>query len=229
MGTSSVDPDTAPFATLLATPGVEEVLVERGRFGFMAFHGGALEEVTDVIASAAAEAAGASYYGVHQPADLQWHIPSSEIDPAVSPVLTSFLDHVDHVVTVHGYGRAGLWSTLLLGGRNRELADHVGEHLRRRLPVYEVETDLAAIPPELRGLHPRNPVNLARGGGAQLELPPRVRGTTPMFWDWEGPELNPHTQAVVDGLAEAARTWPPFDAPSGREAFDDPALPGPLG
>ena len=123
------------FGELLAQPGVEEVVELRGTFGFMAFHGGSLEEMTDVVARRAAEQSGASYYGVHQPADLQWHIPSSEIDPAVSPVLTSFLDHVDHVVTVHGYGRAGLWSTLLLGGRNRELADHVGEHLRRRLPV----------------------------------------------------------------------------------------------
>jgi len=212
----------APFARLLATPGVEEVFVPRGRFGFMAFHGGALEEITDVIAGAAAAAADASYYGVHQPADLQWHIPSSEIDPAASPALAAFLEQVDHVVTVHGYGRAGLWSTLLLGGRNRELAAHVGHHLRRHLPVYEVETDLAAIPAELRGLHPRNPVNLVRGGGTQLELPPRVRGTTPMFWDWEGPELNPHTQAVVDALAEAARSWMPLDEGSGREALDHP-------
>ena len=85
----------------------------------MAFHGGSLEEVTDVIGRAAAEAAGASYYGVHQPPDLQWHIPSTEIDPAASPALAGFLDHVDHVVTVHGYGRAGFWASLLLGGRNR--------------------------------------------------------------------------------------------------------------
>ena len=42
------------FADLLATPGVEEVCELRSRFGFMAYHGGALEEMTDVIASAAA-------------------------------------------------------------------------------------------------------------------------------------------------------------------------------
>ena len=68
-------------------------------------------------------------------------------------------------------------------------------------------TDLEAIPPELRGLHPRNPVNRARRGGAQLELPPRVRGTSPLFWDWEGPGLNPHTEALVAALADAALSW----------------------
>ena len=51
---------------------------------------------------------GASYYGVHQPPDLQWHLPSTAIDPAVSPALAGFLDHVDVVITVHGFGREGL-------------------------------------------------------------------------------------------------------------------------
>ena len=39
-----------PFADLLASPGVEEVCVLRGSVGFMAYHGGHLEEMTDVIA-----------------------------------------------------------------------------------------------------------------------------------------------------------------------------------
>lgn len=196
------------FAELLAHPGVEEVVDLRGSFGFMAYHGGSLEEATDVIARAAAEAAGASYYGVHQPADLQWHIPSTLIDPAESDALAAFLDHVDAVITVHGYGRDGWWARLLVGGGNRPLAERLGGHLRHQLPAYEVVTDLEVIPPELRGLHPRNPVNLVRRGGAQLELPPRVRGTSPLFWDWEGPGLNPHTQAVVDALVATAATWP---------------------
>jgi phage replication-related protein YjqB (UPF0714/DUF867 family) len=38
------------FDQLLAHDGVEEVLELRGRFGFMAYHGGGLEEMTDVIA-----------------------------------------------------------------------------------------------------------------------------------------------------------------------------------
>jgi phage replication-related protein YjqB (UPF0714/DUF867 family) len=197
------------FADLLAHPGVVEALELRGRFGFMAFHGGSLEETTDIIAAAAAAASGASYYGVLQPPELQWHIPSHLVDPAASTKLRAFVEHVDVVVAVHGYGREGLWTRLLLGGGNRVLATHVGCYLRRRLPAYDIADDLDRIPKELRGMHPRNPANLPTGGGIQLELPPRVRGTTPLWWDWEGPGLTPHTQSLVDALAEAALTWPP--------------------
>ena len=196
------------FADLLALPGVEEVCELRSRFGFMAFHGGALEAMTDVIARAAADAADASYYGVHHPPDVP-HLSSHAVDPEHSPTLAAFLTHVDVVITVHGYGRAGHWASLLVGGGNRELADHVGDHLRRRLPAYDVRTDLDDIPRELRGLHPDNPVNRPRGAGAQIELPPRVRGSSPMWWDWEGPGPTPHTQSLIDALAAAARTWPP--------------------
>ena len=199
--------DEAPFAALLATEGVEEVLELRGRFGFMAYHGGSLEEVTDVIAREAAARAGASYYGVHQPPNLQWHLPSTQIDPALSLALAQFLDHVDIVVTVHGYGRQGYWATLLLGGHNRELAHHVGGALAEALPAYEIAHDLERVPVELRGLHPRNPVNLPRLGGVQLELPPRVRGQSPLWWDWDGPGLCPHTEALIVALATAALTW----------------------
>lgn len=194
------------FADLLAHEGVEEVCELRSRFGFMAFHGGALEAMTDVIARAAADEADASYYGVHHPPDVA-HIPSHAVDPEHSPTLAAFLDHVEVVITVHGYGRQGFWASLLVGGGNRELAHHLGDHLRHRLPAYDIRTDLDHIPKELRGLHPLNPVNRARGAGAQLELPPRVRGTTPMWWDWEGPGLTPHTQALVRALADAARSW----------------------
>jgi phage replication-related protein YjqB (UPF0714/DUF867 family) len=197
-----------PFAELLATPGVEEICELRSRFGFMAYHGGSLEEMTDVIARAAAERSGASYYGVHQPKGLEWHIPSIKVTPTASTLLQSYLDHVDIVVTVHGFGRRGFFTTLLLGGQNRELAEHVGDHLRTRLPAYEIATDLERIPSELRGLHARNPVNLPRRQGVQIELPPRVRGTTPLFWDWEGPGPAPHTAALIDGLAAAATSWP---------------------
>jgi phage replication-related protein YjqB (UPF0714/DUF867 family) len=81
--------------------------------------------------------------------------------------------------------------------------------LRRRLPAYEVATDMDRIPNELRGLHHRNPVNLPSQQGVQIELPPRVRGTTPLFWDWEGPGLAPHAQALVEGLVEAVHSWAP--------------------
>lgn len=199
------------FDQLLAHEGVEEVLELRGTFGFMAYHGGGLEEMTDVIARAAAEMSNASYYGVHQPVGMEWHIPSTKVSPEHSQKLSDFLEHVDIVVTVHGFGRIGMWATLLLGGTNRDLAHHVGSHIRTRLPAYDIRTNLDDIPSELRGLHPKNPVNLPRRGGAQLELPPRVRGTSPLFWDWEGPGLNPHTQALVEALAMAAQTFPSGD------------------
>jgi phage replication-related protein YjqB (UPF0714/DUF867 family) len=195
------------FTDLLARPEVEEVCELRSRFGFMAFHGGALEEMTDVIARAAAVRTSASYYGVHQPKGDEIHLPSISFDPACSPRLADFIGHVEIVMTIHGYGRPGFYTTVLVGGQNRQLAEHVGAALRTRLPAYEIATDLERIPSELRGLHPRNPVNLPPMQGVQIELPPRIRGTTPLFWDWEGPGLTPHTQALVDGLVDAVDTW----------------------
>ena len=187
--------------------GVREESVLRGTFGFMAFHGGDLEEVTDTIARTAAERAGASYYGVLLPDRLEWHIPSRMVTADQSPALASFLSHVEIVVTVHGYGRAGFFTSLLLGGGNRRLAAHLGTLLRRHLPAYDIIDDIDAIPRDLRGLHQDNPVNVPLHSGVQLELPPRVRGASPMFWDWEGPEPAPHTQRLIDALVECAQTW----------------------
>jgi phage replication-related protein YjqB (UPF0714/DUF867 family) len=64
----------------------------------------------------------------------------------------------------------------------------------------------------LRGLHPSNPVNAVRGGGVQLELPPRVRGSSPLWWDWEAPHPTPHTAALIDGLVAAANAWTPAES-----------------
>ena len=145
----------------------------------MAYHGGGLEESTDVVARSAAAAAGASYYGVVQPESLQRHVPSIRVTRDQSPALDEFLEHVDVVITIHGYGRRNLFTSLLLGGRNRELAAHVAGHLRPALAAYTIVDDLDAIPVELQGVHPQNPVNVPRGGGVQIELPPRVRGSSP--------------------------------------------------
>jgi len=194
------------FAELLAMPGVDEVCELRGSFGFMAYHGGGLEQTTDVIATAAAERAGASYYGVHHPPGWTLHLPSVKIDPEQSSAMAAFLDHVDVVVTVHGFGRRGFFTSLLLGGQNRELASHVAGHLRRELPAYDIVDDLDHIPSPLRGVHHKNPVNLARERGVQIELPPRVRGSSPLWWDWEH-GLVPHTESLITALAHAATTW----------------------
>jgi phage replication-related protein YjqB (UPF0714/DUF867 family) len=205
-----------PFADLLATPGVIEELELRGSFGFMAYHGGSLEEMTDVVGRAAAERSGASFYAVLQPPDLNWHIPSHHVSPDQSPAMAAFVEHVDVVVTVHGFGRRGLFTSLLLGGQNRALAEHIGDSLRAALPAYDILTDADLIPRDLRGMHADNPVNLPRRQGVQIELPPRVRGSSALWADWEGPGLTPHTEALVAALAEAAVSWNAL--PSARTA-----------
>jgi phage replication-related protein YjqB (UPF0714/DUF867 family) len=193
---------------LLTMDGVSEHSVLRSNFGFMAFHGGSLEEMTDVVASRAAERAGASYYGIQLPDNLEWHIPSHKVTADQSPALSEFLSHVNIVITVHGFGRAGFFTSLLLGGRNRRLAAHLSGSLQQHLPAYRIVDELEDIPQNLRGLHQDNPVNSVEHAGVQLELPPRVRGSSPLWWDWEGPGLTPHTESLIDALVECATTWP---------------------
>lgn len=198
---------TAPqsLSELLSDPTVAEVSRLRSRFGFLAIHGGGLEQMTDVIAERAADAAGASVYLLRHPDRYPHHLPSARFDPCESPRLAEFLDHVDVAVSLHGYGRIGRSTQLLAGGRNRALAAHLARHIQ--LPGYHVVTDLDAIPRELRGLHPDNPVNRVRGGGTQLELSVRVRGLSPRS-PLPGPDgLSPVTAALVRGLAAAARSW----------------------
>ena len=196
------------FAELLATPGVHEESVLRSTFGFMAFHGGNLERITDDIARTAAERSGASYYGVIQDYPLREHLPSIEVNPRSSPVLAAFVAHVDIVVAIHGYGRDGLWTSLLLGGTNRELASAVARVLAPKLPGYTIIDDLETIPKELRGLHPQNPVNLPRLGGVQIELPPRIRGLTPGAASMERIDgrIAP-TDDLISALVDAVATW----------------------
>ena len=184
-------------------PDVVEECELRGGFGFMAYHGGGLEQMTDVIAREAAKRSDASYYGVVHPPGWTEHLPSIRVTPDQSDTLAAFLDHVDVVITVHGFGRRRLFTSLLLGGQNRELAGYVAAHLRRELPAYDIVDDIERIPAELRGVHPRNPVNLPPRQGVQIELPPRARGASPLWWDWEG-GLVPHTEAVIRALAAAA-------------------------
>lgn len=199
---------TDPFAELLAMPGVQEICVLRSRrIGFMAYHGGSLEEQTDVIASQAAERSGASYYAVLQPEDVQVHIPSHTVGRSPSQQLKAFIDHVDIVITIHGFGRRDHFTSLLLGGRNRELADHVATHLRARLPDYEIVTELDRIPQDLRGMHDDNPVNMPAQKGVQIELPPRIRGSSPIWADWDHSVMVPPMAALIDGLVDAAELW----------------------
>jgi len=193
------------LSELLRVPEVVESSVLRSRFGFLAIHGGGLERVTDVIAERAAEQAGASVYAVRHPDGYPYHLPSVRYLASESSRLAEFLSHVDTVISLHGYGRIGRSTHLLAGGSNRALADHLARCVT--LPDYQVLTDLPDIPPELRGLHPDNPVNRSRGGGVQLELPARVRGLSPRSRAPGSDRLSAATSALVDGLAAAASSW----------------------
>ncbi len=159
-----------------------------------------------------AERAGASYYGIVQEPPHRRHVASTAFDPAHSESLARFLDHVEVVITVHGYGRRKLWRHLLLGGRNRTLAAHVAGHLRDGLSRrYRVLDELDAIPTELRGQHPDNPVNRPPGQGVQIELPPTIRWNY-REWGWSdhaGVSRTPEVERLIASLTEAVRNWPP--------------------
>ncbi len=183
------------FDELLRHPGVVEEWELRSPFGFLAIHGGSLERGTAEVATAAADRAGASLYAVRQPENLRWHIPSALVDPSKSPALTAFLDHVELVVSVHGYGRKGHSNVVLIGGRNRELAARAAAAFRVAVPSHRFVDDLRAIPPTLRGVHLDNPVNRTRRGGIQIELPPTLR---------DGHGAASDREALVTALASLA-------------------------
>jgi len=183
--------------------------VLRSEVGFMALHGG-LEAGTFEIAREAAERAGASLYAVVQPDDLHWHVPSRRYSLEDSPALASFCDHIGVVISVHGYGGVRdsdqRWLTILVGGGGRPEAALVGGELRRRLPDYVVIDEIDDIPVQYRGVHPDNPVNRVRRAGVQVELPPRVRGTSPIWadHDFDAEPWVPHTTALLEALVAAA-------------------------
>lgn len=193
------------FSALLSDPAVTEESVLRSRFGFMAIHGGGLERMTDVIAERAAELAGASVYVVRHPPDYPHHLSSTRYMASESALLAEFLDHVQVVVSLHGYGRTGRSSHLLAGGRNRDLAAHLARRIA--IPGFEVIHNLDEIPSALQGMHRDNPVNQPEMAGAQLELPAGVRGISPRSGP-PGPDgLSPATAALVSALADSARSW----------------------
>ena len=92
---------------------------------------------------------------------------------------------------------------LMLGGEEggNTLLQPTGEKLSTH------ETELESSPRELRGLHHHKPVTLPTHHGVQIELPPRVRGRSPVWAEWSGPGHVPHMRALIDGLAAAARSW----------------------
>lgn len=105
------------FIDVAAEPGVHEILDLRSTFGFCAFHGGNLERLTDQIASEAAARSGASFYGMLQPKGMRNHVPSALVGAHPTPKLSSFLDHCDVVVAIHGYGLKVVGPTYSLAAR----------------------------------------------------------------------------------------------------------------
>src|SRR4029079_9805345 len=191
------------FVDLLAHPDVVEEQVLDSPVGFLALHGG-LEPGTAEIAREAARRSGASCYAIVQPDDLKHHVPSHENDPAHAPLLAGFLEHVEVVVSVHGYwGHDELHSALLVGGGDRVLAADLATRLRIALPDYVVIDELDLIPRRLRGPDPRNHVSRA-ARGVQLELPHPVRAIGPYGRGERGDLHRAHTEALVAALADFA-------------------------
>lgn len=213
------------LAELLTLPGVREECLLRSVVGFMALHGGSQDRGTDQIARRAAEQSGASYYAIVQPRGLRLHLTSRLHNPDDSPTLRGFLDHVDILISVHGFGRDGfaLWVDpgrglviepygpmmrgrqtgplrgIIVGGQNAELLAGARELLRDRFAGYHVADEGVRL-----GFHPDNPVNLPSARGVQIELPPGLRGIGDL-----GENLVPTENGVVvdviDALTELAR------------------------
>lgn len=166
------------FRELIASDGVVEECILRDSVGVLALHGG-LEDKTAETARRIADEASASLYAVIQPDNLAWHVPSTQFDPIASQELTRFLDLVDLAVSVHGFGRKGFEGTVLVGGSNASVGARIAAEIERQVDVVAI-SDIEQIPEGLRGLHPRNPVNLPEFGGVQLELSPQVRAGEPL-------------------------------------------------
>ncbi len=162
------------FDRLVARADVEEHVVLGSALGFLAVHGW-IEPGTETIARAAAARTGGSAYVVTQPQARGWHVSSHRIEVERVPRLAAFLDHVEVVVSVHGYHVPGAPDAILVGGGRRDLAADLAERLRARIDEMPVVDDIDRIPRSMRGVDPRNPVNRTRGGGVQLELPPSAR------------------------------------------------------
>ena len=209
---------------LLDVPGVTEECALRSTVGFMALHGGSQDRGTDHIARLAAERSGSSYYAIVQPPNLRVHITSRLHDPAHSPTLQTFLDHVHTALSVHGFGRdsltlrvdlthgpvvepygppmrgtqTGPLTGIIVGGRNARLLEQARSIFSDRVDGYHVADERLRL-----GFHPENPVNLPRRHGIQIELPPGLRGIGPLGERFD-PDLGDIPDALIDALVDLA-------------------------
>ncbi len=192
------------FAELLAHPEVVEELELRSPVGFLALHGG-LEPGTAEIARERGGPGGSVVLHGEPASRAHVHVPSVDADPEEAPRLAAFLDHVRTVISVHGYYRPlERPQSVLVGGANRALVTALAAELRDVLPHYRVVDDVDAIPSHMRGLDPRNPVNLAERGGVQLELPHHLRTVRPSRYDTESALHEQHTAVLLATIVEFA-------------------------
>ena len=78
------------------------------------------------------------------------------------------------------------------------------------LPDYSFENDLEQIPKELRGLHPKNPVNIPALTGVQVELPPTLRWNREE-WGWSdngGIGRAKHVDDIIVALSKPITLLP---------------------
>jgi phage replication-related protein YjqB (UPF0714/DUF867 family) len=167
-------------------------LVPGNGVGLLALHGsneGGTAELADLVARRCrATSLVFTQPGARRPV----HIPSPLMAVDHCALLREFLDGVSLAVSLHGHMRPHAPRSLFLGGRNREAAQVLAGELLALAPRFRAVTDLEEVPAALRGLHPRNPVNLTRLGGVQVELPLLARTT--------GPADTP-PEPVVEALA----------------------------
>ncbi|MEU6141947.1 poly-gamma-glutamate hydrolase family protein [Streptomyces sp. NPDC047081] len=174
-------------------------LTTGGEVGLLALHG-SNEGGTAELARSVAERCGATSLVFTQPGKpAPVHIPSPRMAVAHCELLRDFLSHVAVTVSLHGHRRRATPRAIFLGGANRPAAHRLASGLTALHPEFHTVTDLEEIPVNLRGLHSRNPVNLTRGGGVQVELPLTARTRRP-GWRPGVPDEPP--QSVVDALAK---------------------------
>jgi phage replication-related protein YjqB (UPF0714/DUF867 family) len=178
-------------------------LVPGSAIGLLALHGsneGGTAELADLVARrCGATSLVFTQPGVRRPV----HVPSARMAADHCALLREFLERVLVTVSLHGHMRPDAPHTIFLGGGNRAAARVLAEALAAGVPRFPVVTDLAAIPSALRGVHPRNPVNLSRLGGVQVELPltARTSGSTDV-------PPGPVTDALTAGVKELSSSAP---------------------
>ncbi|MFJ4007828.1 poly-gamma-glutamate hydrolase family protein [Streptomyces sp. NPDC090023] len=169
-----------------------------GPVGLLALHGG-VEGGTAELATAVATRTGATLLTFTQPEGPPTHIPSTRM--SACPPLHTFAAHVSLTISLHGHNRGSTSRTIYVGGSNRPAARVLATALSRWAPAFESVATLSDIPQPLRGLHPDNPVNHAKHGGVQLELPVLARTSHPVPTH---PEIPP--EEIVEALTAGVRS-----------------------